>query len=214
MLGSDFETATAGALNGTVPAATALLLVAWTGIATVGAAATVAGYRATLTHYDRFDAFALAIAIACGAFFLIAINAGWSLPARDCGQWFAVLSRGVFYAGLSYNAANTWLQLRGPVAQLARDLRSPPVAPPRQWQEPPQWPQPAETEQIAHLCARFAEFEQVTPGLLAEAQQYRAELDARCAELNDANDTIDERDHSFMSWWTNATRSPSTASAR
>ena len=170
LLGGDFEVVIAGAVNGTLPPDTALLLVAWVGTATVGAAALIVGYRATRTHYDPFDAFALAAAVAGALFFLYAVNACWSLPARGCGVWLAVLSRGVFYAGLSYNAANIWLQLRGPLAFLASQMR-PMQRPPLQWPDaPPQWDVPPVDP------PQLAEYREVLGALTQEVEQSRNAL--------------------------------------
>jgi len=172
LLGGDFGAVIAAAFNGALPPDTAWLLASWVAIAAVGTAAAVAGYLATLTHYDHFDLFALAAAVAGSAFFFFAIKAGWSLPASVCGEWLAVLSRGVFFAGLSYNAADIWLQLRGPLAALAAEIRPAPAPrPPLQWPDtPPRWDAPPVD------AAQLAEYREVIGALSQEVEQSRTAL--------------------------------------
>lgn len=165
----------AAALHGAASFATVAVLIAWAMIAACGITQTVAGYRATLTHAEPVDAGALARSLGAGLVFLYAISQGWCLDPHAWGVFLAGCSRCALSAGLAYNTAGLWLQLRGPLGALlpAMDWRQPH----RFRRDLPQWGRPG--RDVSEYLGVIAELKQEV-----EANRLAlAERDHRIADL-------------------------------
>jgi hypothetical protein len=173
----------AAALHGAVPLPVALLLVGCAALIVSGACSALAGYRAAQTHYDAFDPVALAWSGGGCVLFLYAVNQGWGLDPLAWGSCIAALSRAVLLAGLAYNVAGLWLQLRYLLALLVAEFGPSPAPAPPPWDAPP------------HDAAQLAEYREVMGALTQEVEQSRnalvtwqqavAERDAAIAGLTD-----------------------------
>ena len=149
VFGGDSGSVIAAALHGALPFGAGALLCACAVMIVCGAGGALAGYRATQSHYDAFDPVALAWSLGGGVFFLYAINQGWGLDPRAWGGCIAALSRCALLAGLAYNVAGLWLQLRAPLALLSAEISRliRPQYPPSPWPDVP----PVEAAQAAEF---------------------------------------------------------------
>jgi hypothetical protein len=187
----------AAALHGAVPLPMALLLIGCAGLLVCGAGHALVGYRAARTHYDVFDPVALAWSGGGCLFFFYGVNQGWGLDALAWGECIAALSRAALLAGLAFNAAGLWLQLRSPLALLAAEISQlvrPPKYPPLPLPDVPPWDVPqypppvdaAKYEEVIATIARQADEDARTRD--AACQQAVAERDALIESLTGERD--------------------------
>jgi hypothetical protein len=184
--GGDLVPAVTAALHGTAAWEVAAPLILWVVTLAVGLFQSLQGYRAAQWHRDPFNVEQFTRSLGAGLLCLYALYAGWALPL-EWGALVGACGRCVLLAGVAYNTAGVWLQLRGPVALLFVRQRQNYFA--HQWEQPPQ---------DSGAAAQLAEHREVMDSLAQEVEQSRQERviwqDTVAARERTINEIASERD--------------------
>jgi hypothetical protein len=206
LFGGDFVPVVVAAFHGTASLLPVAALIGWAVLVAAGVFESLEGYRAAQSHRDPFNAEAVAWSLGVGLFCLYALYAGWSVPLT-WGTLLVASSRCALLAGVAYNAAGLWLQIRGPVAALFVRLPRFDDPPPQEqyyeadshWQEPPQ--------QDSGAAAQLAEYREVIDGLAQEVEQHRRARVTWQGERVTWQEAVAERDRAISEIATERDRS-------